>query len=108
MLRCKFQVTENSSGTVRLEPVTGGGPENDKFFAATPAGHIHLHCTRPEVTGGLAVGAEVFVDLHLAPKPEPKLEPAPQPDPQPKPTAAAAAPPVKPTRKGRRGGKAAP
>jgi len=95
MIRCKFKVTENGSGTVRMEPVTSGSEENEKFFAATPAGHFHLHCTRPEVTALLAVGGEVFIDIQPAPATVTTMPASP-------------VEPAKPPRKGRRGGKAAP
>ena len=74
MVRCKFQVTENSSETLRLQPVTGGSPENVKFFTATPAGRLDLHYTNPELTAPFALGTEVFLDLHLAPRPEPEVK----------------------------------
>lgn len=43
--------------------VTGGCPENDKFFASTPAGNISLSCVTDKL---FEIGKDYYVDFSPA------------------------------------------
>lgn len=73
-VRAKFRVeekTENSSGnTIRLVPVIGGSPENERFYKYTPAGAISLSTINNEAARAFEVGKEYYVDFSPAPSDE--------------------------------------
>lgn len=66
MVRAKFrvtQVTKTESGEkVELAPVTGGSPENEKFFKWTPSGKIEMGIVNPEIKE-FNPGDEFYVDF---------------------------------------------
>ena len=51
---------------VVLMPVTGGTPENEGFFLATPSGRIEMNVTNPAVVGFFEPGAEYYVEFAKA------------------------------------------
>ena len=72
--RAKFKVTRietslhyrDTSKEVRtlvLAPVTGGSPENDAFYDATPSGEIKLGTLNPEAWAPFKLGGEFYVDF---------------------------------------------
>jgi hypothetical protein len=73
MTRCKFVCTSKREyqgwgGHARLyeyefNAVTGGSDDNQKFFAATPAGSLKVSTV---TDGTFEVGKEYFLDLHVA------------------------------------------
>ena len=76
VVRAKFKVIriERSEGwnnineiqTIVLTPVTGGSPENDTFYAATPSGEIKLATVNAKAVKEFDLGAEFYVDFTLA------------------------------------------
>ncbi|MEZ7524022.1 hypothetical protein [Burkholderia vietnamiensis] len=73
-VRAKFKVTQTSQREhwdkqkgqiheVTLMPVTGGSPENETFYAATPCGQIQLGTINDEAAKHFQLGAEVYVDF---------------------------------------------
>lgn len=77
-VRAKFTVDriERSKGwnniaevqTIVLSPVTGGSPENETFYAATPSGEIKLATVNAAAAKKFDLGAEFYVDFTPAPK----------------------------------------
>jgi len=53
--------------TIRLFPVCGGCPENEKFFASTPTGQIELATINPEAGNAFELNKEYYVDFTPAP-----------------------------------------
>lgn len=68
MVRAKFRVSSKAESDcgfeVSLEPVTGGSPENERFYRITPG---HLATINAEAASELRVGSEYFVDFTEAP-----------------------------------------
>lgn len=50
-------------GTVKLTPVTGGSPENVKFYEATPGGQIELGTVSEDALKQFVIGQEFYVDF---------------------------------------------
>ncbi len=62
--RAKFRCDQNEAGgTVKLNPVVGGSPENDSFYDATPWGTIELGIPSDATRQLFTVGAEYYVDF---------------------------------------------
>lgn len=70
LVRAKFKVesvTKSESGSsIKLRPVTGGSPENEKFFKYTPFGEINIGTVNPEAAAQFEPGNEFFVDFTKA------------------------------------------
>lgn len=71
MMRCKFKVThvqvsEDGQGSLAMEPVYSGSPENESFFKYTPAGSFSIGVVKGEQLAGIAVGQEFYIDLSPA------------------------------------------
>lgn len=87
VVRVKFQVVNIEPGTVNVGstdedgnyqskmvptativmcPVYGGSPENDAFFAATPAGEIKFSTVNLAAASAFPAGAEIYADFTLA------------------------------------------
>lgn len=49
--------------TVRLQPVTGGSEENQKFYGSTPSGQIELGVVTESVGNQFDIGCEFYVDF---------------------------------------------
>lgn len=49
--------------TVVLNPVSGGTPENETFFAASPAGELRLTIDNPAGAEIFELGKEYYVDF---------------------------------------------
>lgn len=68
-IRCKFKVIEVSKrvndSNVILEAVTGGSPENDKFWDYTPSGKLEFSAN-PIALENVKPGQEYYLDLTLA------------------------------------------
>lgn len=72
-VRAKFKVQSiltsakwngtGTMGTVKLSPVTGGSPENAKFYEATPGGQIELGTVNEEALAQFVIGKEFYVDF---------------------------------------------
>ena len=67
-VRAKFKVqsvTESEGGlkTANLAPVTGGSPENDKFFKWTPGGQIQLGTMNAEAAAQFVPGRQFYIDF---------------------------------------------
>lgn len=62
-VRAKFNCTSNTDGNVSFQPVYGGSPENDKFFAATPGGSISLSVVNKPAAESFEVGKPYYVDF---------------------------------------------
>lgn len=66
-VRAKFKCTETAIRTdgskVTLEPVTGGSPENEKFFRYTPWGKIEIGTVNREAAELFVPGREYYVDF---------------------------------------------
>jgi hypothetical protein len=58
-----WQKDKGEIGTVQLQPVTSGSPENDKFYEATPSGEIRLGLLNKNALAQFALGSEVYVDF---------------------------------------------
>jgi len=56
-------------GEVKLQPVTGGSPENDSFFNSTPGGSVAFQATNIAILDEFDVGAEYYVTIERVPKP---------------------------------------
>lgn len=64
MSRAKFRCVEKTlDGHVVLEAVTGGSPENDSFFKATPQAKIDLKIVNPTALAEFEKGKEFYVDF---------------------------------------------
>ncbi|MDH4451381.1 MAG: hypothetical protein QE265_12455 [Rhodoferax sp.] len=70
IVRAKFKVeslTKSESGSsIKLRPVTGGSPENEKFFKYTPFGEINIGTVNPKAAAQFEPGNEFFVDFTKA------------------------------------------
>ena len=78
MVRAKFKVTQiamqphwdkskgKKVGTITLQPVTGGSPENEAFYAATPGGSITLSTVNEEALEKFELDGEYYVDFEKA------------------------------------------
>lgn len=66
-VRAKFRVetvTQTIHGfTVDLKPVTGGSPENERFFKWTPSGEIKMGTVNAEAAEQFKPGTEFYVDF---------------------------------------------
>lgn len=73
-VRAKFKVTAITTtahwqkdkghiGTVKLQPVTSGSPENAAFYEATPCGEILLGTINKEALAQFEIGREFYVDF---------------------------------------------
>lgn len=49
--------------TLKLQPVSGGSPENEAFYAATPGGHIELATVNADAVAEMQLGADYYVDF---------------------------------------------
>lgn len=69
-VRAKFvcvERTETPDGyTVRFEPVTGGSPENDRFYKWTPSGAILLTTINKEAGAAFVPFGSYYVDFSPA------------------------------------------
>lgn len=67
MVRAKFKVTELTQTEygerIKLQPVTGGSPENESFFKWTPSGQIEIGTVNPDAAKEFEVGTEFYVDF---------------------------------------------
>ena len=65
--RAKFWVSGNEpfadGSRVTLSPVTGGSPENEQFYRATPGGVIELVTINTDISNQLHFGDEFIVDF---------------------------------------------
>jgi hypothetical protein len=68
--RAKFTCTLNEhhedGNTIRLDVVTYGSPENDKFFEATPSGELYLSIVNLTAAEMFEVGKEYYIDISQA------------------------------------------
>lgn len=69
-VRAKFRVRSLSpseapegGGSVRLDPVTCGSPENDRFYRLTPGGEISLSTINETAFNRFKPGIEYYVDF---------------------------------------------
>jgi hypothetical protein len=66
-VRAKFKVhsiTATEAGSqIKLQPVVGGSPENEKFFKYTPSGSIDIGTVNPEASSQFKSGQEFYVDF---------------------------------------------
>lgn len=66
----KFKVTEKSiteqGDKIKMQPVVGGSPENDKFFKWTPYGDIIMGTINPEAAVQFEVGKEYYITFERA------------------------------------------
>ena len=68
-MRAKFQVYETTESMydqtkVVMVPVAGGGnPENEQFFATTPAGKLEITIKNPVTRTFLKVGKSYYLDF---------------------------------------------
>lgn len=65
-VRAKVRVDSVEDGRVRMSPVVGGSPENDRFFDATPWGSIELGVVNQDALGQFEAGREYYVDFSPA------------------------------------------
>lgn len=68
-VRAKFKVYSIAGSTlksVQLCAVSGGSPENDQFFNASPSGSISLGILNPAASEQFEEGAEYYVDFTRA------------------------------------------
>jgi hypothetical protein len=70
-VRAKFKVTsitesEGSLKSIRLQPVVGGSPENEKFFKYTPGGQIELGTVNSAAAEQFIVGKLYYIDFTAA------------------------------------------
>lgn len=70
-VRCKFRVATvekypDGGGTVKLNPVYSGSPENEAFYKATPSGDITFYSINENAIGKFEVGKEFYVDFTAA------------------------------------------
>ena len=66
-VRAKFKVTEKAiteaGERIKLQPVTGGSPENESFFKWTPYGEISMGTVNSEAAKQFEVGKEYYIDF---------------------------------------------
>ena len=67
-VRAKFKVqsvtlVEGGLATVVLLPVTGGSPENEKFYKWTPGGKIELSTVNAAAAAAFNPGGMMYVDF---------------------------------------------
>lgn len=69
-VRAKMRCTEvNHSETghsVAFRPVTGGSPENERFYKYTPGGEITLSVVSQDIAANFMVGKDYYVDFTAA------------------------------------------
>ena len=67
MIRAKFEcesVTLNKSGgSIELNPVSSGSPENEKFYKYTPGGQLRLEVVSLEIANTFKPGKEYYLDI---------------------------------------------
>jgi hypothetical protein len=59
--------------TVELSVVTGGSPENQRFFDSTPGGRIEMSSVSKDVADRLVLGEEYYIDFVPTKEPEPAV-----------------------------------
>lgn len=64
--KCTQKVINEEGGSINLEVVTSGCPENDEFFKWTPAGSLHMGTINREALDQFEVGGEYYVDFTAA------------------------------------------
>lgn len=74
-VRAKFTVQRvdddgDDGGTVHMEPVYSGSPENESFYRWTPSGNIILSTINADALAQFEPGNEFYVDFTPAPKAE--------------------------------------
>ncbi len=66
-VRAKFRLDrreEHGDGfNLTFQPVTGGSPENDKFFKYTPWGELKMGTINPEAAMSFEIGGEYYLDF---------------------------------------------
>lgn len=66
----KFKVTEKtiteSGDVIKMSPVIGGSPENDKFFKWTPYGELTMGTVNPDASSQFEVGKEYYLKFDKA------------------------------------------
>jgi hypothetical protein len=66
-VRAKFHVFEKTENTwskgIKLEPVVSGSPENEKFYATTPTGVLHIQTKNDEAAAMFEVGKQYYIDI---------------------------------------------
>lgn len=64
---CHYKVpNSDGSTTIHLHAMyggTGGSPENEAFFKATPNGQISLHCANEQAAAQFEQGKHYYVDF---------------------------------------------
>ncbi|WP_176331008.1 hypothetical protein [Burkholderia vietnamiensis] len=76
-VRAKFKVTQLSQREhwdkqkgqihdIQLQPVVSGSDENERFYAATPAGQIALSTVNDDAARLFRLGAEIYIDFSQA------------------------------------------
>ena len=69
-VRAKFKCTSKTESTngfkILMEPVTGGSPENAKFYQYTPGGSLVLDTVNSHAASQFKVGQEYYLDFELA------------------------------------------
>lgn len=58
---------DGAGGSVRLSPVIGGSPENDKFYKYTPGGVLVLSTINQAAFEQFELGKEFYVDVTQVP-----------------------------------------
>ena len=65
--RAKFTCVEVIKTTwntkFKLQAVTGGSPENDKFFGTTPSGSLEIAVKNPDVEKMFEPGKNYYIDI---------------------------------------------
>ena len=69
-VRAKFTVVgkkETPTGyVIEMQPVTGGGPENESFFKWTPFGKLEMGLVEQATADNFLVGKDYYLDFNPA------------------------------------------
>lgn len=70
MVKAKFKVVEKTiteqGEKIKLQPVTSGSPENERFYKWTPYGEIVLGTVNPDAASQFEVGKDYYVTFDKA------------------------------------------
>lgn len=61
--RCNVLTDYGTQQTVSMLPVVDGSPENQAFWAATPAGEVQLTISNPDAFAAFKAGSDYYVDF---------------------------------------------
>lgn len=65
-MHCTMKLPNEPGVNISFSAVYSGSEENDKFFKATPGGHLDLFTVNKEFADTIELGKEYYIDISSA------------------------------------------